>query len=298
MSTVLRCTLCGLVMLWLAGCASTPDDYGNGLPPLDTDVDLSSIPPAVPHPEPPSDYGNPERYTVFGESYHPISEARAQDFVQTGIASWYGRDFHGQRTSSGETYNMFRMTAAHKTLPLPSYVRVTNLRNGKQVIVRVNDRGPFHNGRIIDLSYVAALKLGMVREGSAPVRIKTITAEDVHRPATRGNQAPTQAQTVTAPARNTATHTAAHTRVAAAGSSALYLQVGAFSQRHNAEQIAARLRRMGIDSIRIAPGRGNGMRLYRVRVGPFAGLGRRRAVRQRLTLQGIPVMPVRSHTVR
>src|SRR5699024_3530194 len=137
-------------------------------------------PPAVPKDEPLSEYGNPPRYTVFGETYHTLDSA--EHFTQTGIASWYGRQFHGQRTSSGEPYDMFRMTAAHKTLPLPSYVRVTNLRSGKQVIVRVNDRGPFHDGRIIDLSYVAALKLGIVRHGSAPVRIETVTATDVAAP--------------------------------------------------------------------------------------------------------------------
>src|SRR5699024_10144610 len=119
---------------------------------------------------------------------------------------WYGRQFHGKRTSSGEPYDMYRMTAAHKTLPLPSYVRVTNLRSGKQAIVRVNDRGPFHSGRIIDLSYVAALKLGVVRHGSAPVRIQTVTAADVATPAVAKDKQQTPPATA-APARASAQST-------------------------------------------------------------------------------------------
>lgn len=283
----------GLVLLWLAGCASNGGGHrGNaGLPP-GTDIDLSSIPPAVPHAEPLSEYGNPRNYSVFGETYYTMGEAKAEDFVQTGKASWYGRQFHGQRTSSGETYNMFRMTAAHKTLPLPSYVRVTNLRNGRQVIVRVNDRGPFHGNRIIDLSYVAALKLDIVDTGTAPVRIETVTAEDVD-PVANDDDAP-RANAVTA--RTTAKPTVQKT--AATGVTTLYLQVGAFAQRSNARQIAARLHRLGIGKVSTTAGPGNGTILYRVHVGPFASRARRQAVRRRLSLQGIPVIPVHQPAVR
>lgn len=278
MTPLARATTCILVTLWLAGCAST-----SGGPPIQTDIDLSSIPPAVPHPEPLSDTGNPESYTVFGQTYHPISEAAAQDFTQTGMASWYGREFHGERTSSGEPYNMYRMTAAHKTLPLPCYVRVTNLRNGKQVIVRVNDRGPFHEGRIIDLSYVAALKLGMVREGSAPVRIKTITAADVRDPGSRS-------QPVTAHASQQPTRV--HSQPAASATQ-LYLQTGAFAQHHNARQMVAHLQRMHVDNVHITPQRQHGTTLYQVRVGPFTATAQRRATRRHLILNGVPAMPVR-----
>lgn len=292
----LRLTTCALAALWLAGCASTPDTYGNhgnALPPMDTNIDLSSIPPAIPHPEPLSEYGNPISYTVFGETYYPMTEAEARGFSQTGMASWYGREFHGERTSSGETYNMYRMTAAHKTLPLPSYVRVTNLRNGEQVIVRVNDRGPFHEGRIIDLSYVAALKLGMAREGSAPVRIELVTAEEVSRP---GAAARTVSYMPSGPAhRRTASAAAA---APAAVVSRLYLQAGAFASHANARRMANRLRRMGINSVRITPTRESGTTLYRVRAGPFSDPARRRTVGRRLTLHGIPVIPVRQHAVR
>ncbi|MGH8454867.1 MAG: septal ring lytic transglycosylase RlpA family protein [Nevskiales bacterium] len=121
---------------------------------------------------PRSKYGNPESYEVYGETYHVLPSARG--YSERGMASWYGEDFHGKRTSSGEPYNMHAMTAAHKTLPLPSYVRVTNLRNRREVIVRVNDRGPFHDDRLIDLSFAAATELGVVRNGTAEVEVTAV----------------------------------------------------------------------------------------------------------------------------
>ena len=166
--------LAGLTLI-VAGCASQPRStsssgsapspqaskgggyYQNDGPPDDENIDLASIPDAIPRDEPYSRYGNPASYEALGKTYYVLPSAAG--FTQTGRASWYGKQFHGRRTSSGEPYNMFKMTAAHKRLPIPSYVRVTNLDTGKQVIVRVNDRGPFHDGRIIDLSYVAARRL-------------------------------------------------------------------------------------------------------------------------------------------
>lgn len=288
--TVLRLIFYGLISLWLAGCASTPGG-GNTAPP-GANVDLSSIPPAVPKDEPLSEYGNPPSYTVFGETYYPMSEARARGFTQTGKASWYGRKFHGQRTSSGDTYNMFRMTAAHKTLPLPSYVQVTNLRNDKQVIVRVNDRGPFHGDRIIDLSYVAALKLGIVQNGTAKVRITTISAE-------KDDRKTHTTRTATADkAAGPISNASPSNNSSAAAASAMYLQVGAFSQRGNAVQMSGQLRHMGLSDVATTTTHSNGQTLYRVRVGPFSSTTSRRAVRRRLALQGIPVIPVRQRTVR
>ena len=118
-------------------------------------------------------------YTIFDQTYVPITDNRP--FVQRGIGSWYGKKFHGQRTASGEIYDMYKMTAAHPTLPIPCYVRVTNLRNGKQVIVRINDRGPFHSSRIIDLSYTAALKLGYVQNGSSELEVERLLPEEIKR---------------------------------------------------------------------------------------------------------------------
>jgi len=128
---------------------------------------------------------NSRPYVVLNKRYTPLSSGKG--FEQTGFASWYGQKFHGHLTSNGETYNMFAMSAAHKTLPLPSYVRVTNLQNGKQVIVRVNDRGPFHDNRIIDLSYAAAVKLGYHDKGTAQVNIEVIHFDEDNN-VTVGNQ--------------------------------------------------------------------------------------------------------------
>jgi rare lipoprotein A len=135
-------------------------------------VDETKIPNAVPKPECPSKYGNMRVYRVNGKNYYPLRSSK--HFSQVGVASWYGTQFHAQRTSSGERYNMLAMTAAHKTLPLPTYVQVTNLKNRRTIIVKVNDRGPFKSNRIIDLSYVAAKKLGMLGRGTATVRVTAI----------------------------------------------------------------------------------------------------------------------------
>lgn len=131
---------------------------------------------AVPKHEPLCKYGNMPSYTVLGKSYQPMRSAVG--FTETGIASWYGPNFDGKPTSCMETYDMYKMTAAHKTLPLPSYVEVTNLENNRKIVVRVNDRGPFHEGRIIDLSYSAAWKLDIIKKGTAKVRIKVLTPDD------------------------------------------------------------------------------------------------------------------------
>ncbi len=134
--------------------------------------DVANIPDAVPQSEPKSSSGNPDSYEVYGDHYVILKDARG--YKERGYASWYGKKFHGKRTSSGEPYDMFKMTAAHKTLPIPCYARVTNLDNGKSVVVRINDRGPFHEGRIIDLSYTAAVKLGSLGKGSIPVEVEAI----------------------------------------------------------------------------------------------------------------------------
>ncbi|WP_432728450.1 septal ring lytic transglycosylase RlpA family protein [Variovorax sp. W6] len=170
------------VAVLLAGCASGPrsgggvasgrDGPGTNIPP-----DLASVPDAEPRIEPIRTSGGTSKpYTVLGRGYAPITDDRP--FRESGLASWYGRKFHAASTSSGEPYDMYAMTAAHKTLPLPSYVRVRNPANGREVIVRVNDRGPFVDGRVIDLSYTAALKLDLLR-GVAPVEIERITNDDI-----------------------------------------------------------------------------------------------------------------------
>jgi rare lipoprotein A len=161
---------------------------------------LYDTPDADPKVEPLAQRGN-KPYVVFGTTYTPVTSL--QQFTQRGHGSWYGKKFHGQKTSSGEPYDMYKMTAAHPTLPIPSYARVTNLANGRQVIVRVNDRGPFHSSRIIDLSYTAALKLGYIGKGSAELQVDLLLPDEIARINSGKNlamaQGPTQA-TPTSPA--------------------------------------------------------------------------------------------------
>ncbi|MES2831986.1 MAG: septal ring lytic transglycosylase RlpA family protein [Pseudomonadota bacterium] len=150
------------------------DDGPGEAPPSD----LQAIPDATPQIEPYGKRGN-RPYVVFGKTYTPFTDDRP--LKQRGIGSWYGKKFHGQKTSSGELYDMYKMTAAHPTMPLPSYARVTNVANGAQVIVRVNDRGPFHSGRIIDLSYTAALKLGYLSRGSSELEVERLLPDEIAR---------------------------------------------------------------------------------------------------------------------
>src|SRR5204863_1971370 len=172
-----------LVALALAGCSlthrhpeaprggSTSIPSGSAVPAPPADV--LDIPDAIPRPEPRGTRGNPPFYTVFGKRYYVM--ASSVGWVERGTASWYGPGFHAASTSLGERYDMYGMTAAHKTLPLPAYAEVTNLRNGRKVVVRINDRGPFVGDRIIDLSYTAAAKLDMLMQGTAPVEVRVIT---------------------------------------------------------------------------------------------------------------------------
>jgi rare lipoprotein A len=162
------------LILLVSACGSSPQRggyYKDDGPGANPPANLASIPDAVPRSEPLHKYAN-RPYEVLGKKYVPL--ASVQPFTQRGVASWYGKKFHGQKTSSGETYDMYKMTAAHPTLPIPSYARVTNLSNGRSVVVRVNDRGPFHNNRIIDLSYAAAYKLGYIGAGSTQVQIDAV----------------------------------------------------------------------------------------------------------------------------
>jgi rare lipoprotein A len=158
----------------LAACSSSPKKggyYKDDGPGANPPGNLASIADATPRVEPLNKFAN-RPYEVFGKKYVPL--ASVQPFKQRGVASWYGKRFHGQKTSSGETYDMYAMTAAHPTLPIPSYARVTSVKTGRQVVVRINDRGPFHGGRIIDLSYAAAYRLGLIGEGSGEVEIQSI----------------------------------------------------------------------------------------------------------------------------
>ena len=149
-----------------------PADFRRDGAPDARGVDLDTISDAVPREEPLSPYGNPPEYEAFGRTYRTLESS--EGYEEEGVASWYGEEFQGRRTSSGETYDLYGMTAAHRTLPLPTYVEVTNLENGQTVVVRVNDRGPFHEDRVIDVSYAAAYRLGMLAKGTARVRVRAL----------------------------------------------------------------------------------------------------------------------------
>ena len=197
---VLLCVLCGIT-----ACSTAPEKTSTTDAPVETatpnqryigkdndwgpnkEIDMSHVPDAQPKYELRTQAGNRNPYSVFGKTYFLLEDER--NYKERGIASWYGYKFNGERTSNGELYDMFSMTGAHKTLPIPSYVRVTNLDNHKNVVVRINDRGPFFENRIIDLSYAAAQRLGITQEGTGNVEVEVIVPEDDPRPPLRACRA-------------------------------------------------------------------------------------------------------------
>jgi len=266
-----RMRTCALVLFTavLQACAGgmSPGDDG---PPAG--ASLPPIPPdAVPRAEPRSRYGNPSSYVVLGRRYHVMSNS--QGYVKRGIASWYGRKFHGRRTSSGEPYDMHAMTAAHKSLPLPTYVQVTNLKNGRTTVLRVNDRGPFHDNRIIDLSYAAARKLEILGEGTGLVEVRALTpGQDPLAsviPVSTSGSTPTPVPAAAPPAAATGVSVPGPTPAPAP---TLYLQAGAFSERGNAERLRTRLAAIPGARVLLQDVVLEGQHLYRVRLGPMASV--------------------------
>ena len=220
-------------------------------------IDVSGVREPVPRAEPRSRYGNRSPYTVLGKSYRVLDDA--EGYHERGLASWYGTKFNGRATSSGELYDMCVFSAAHKTLPLPSFVRVTNLDNGRSLVVRVNDRGPFHSGRIMDLSYAAAVRLGVDRTGTARVELQAIGVDG---------------------------------RVAAgerpeSGDDQSLLQVGSFGDKDNARRLKERLEDAGVDDVDIDHAQAAGQDVWRVRVGPLPAR-ELQALLQRLRQLGLP----------
>jgi rare lipoprotein A len=246
----LAAAVCVLTLLLLQGCGTPVFEERDGPPSGYRDV--SQVPDAVPRVEPLSRGGNPTSYVVFGRRYYPMRDSRG--FVQRGIASWYGTKFHGRNTSNGEVYDMYAMTAAHKRLPLPSFVEVTNLENGRRVVVRVNDRGPFHENRIIDLSYAAAARIGMLGKGTALVEVRAID------PAAPVRVAASPPPTPPAP------------RPSVDQAPRLYLQAGAFQDRANAERLRQRLEDGLARPVRVQAAQVTERSVYRVQVGPLASV--------------------------
>lgn len=227
---VTRASLLTVLAVSLCACSSALRD---GAP--STRINASRIPDAIPTPLPKSKYGNPKSYEVAGKTYHVLPTSR--NYQETGIASWYGTKFHGRLTSTREKYDMFAMTAASPVLPIPSFARVTNLSNGRSVVVKVNDRGPFAKGRIMDLSYAAAKKLGYADRGTARVEVKAI---NIDRP---GSEL-TQPQ--------------------------LYLQVASYSNFHQAQLAAEQIQSsLSYSEARIQPTKVHRRTWYRVQLGPL-----------------------------
>ena len=263
----------------LCACAPFPTTPGNvsGDHGPEHAVDVSKVPDAVPGDETPSRSGNPSRYTVLGETYDLVPSCKG--YHDRGIASWYGTQFHGGRTSDGETYDMYAMTAANKVVPIPCYARVTNLQNGKSVVVKINDRGPFVGNRLIDLSYAAAARLEMLGTGTALVDVQAVTAGEAG--------PPPAAAPVPAPAAATVAG-AATPAVAPDLNPPIFLQVGAYAERANADAALQKLAVNGVQKAFILPVNENGRTLYKVRIGPVAGVDGVDSLSARLAALGYP----------
>lgn len=248
----------GALLVTLGGCSVRVPDLPGERDGPGEHRDVSHVPDAVPRVEPRSRGGNPSSYVVFGKRYYTLPSNKG--FVERGIASWYGRKFHGRKTSNGETYDMYSMSAAHKRLPIPTYLQVTNLENGKRVVVRVNDRGPFHGNRIVDLSYAAASRIGMLGKGTALVEIRAID------PA-----APKPAPRLARPFPPAAAPSNKVPRTAHPAPR-IFLQAGAFSSSSNAERLRGRLERGLARTVRVTSAATIDGAVHRVQVGPLASV--------------------------
>lgn len=256
-----------MVLFLLSGCSTLSrhrgPSFGQDCAP-NFNIDVNSIPDAVPKSEPMSKYGNPRSYVACGRRYYVMKSS--QGYCEKGIASWYGMKFHKVRTSSGELYDVAKMTAAHCTLPLPTYALVTNLKTGKHVIVKINDRGPFVANRLIDLSYCAARKLGVTAHGTALVEVRAI---DSRHPGIALQGVPNEAP------------------VPVTHAPKLYLQMGAFSVQTNAERLAAQVRHCICYPVTIQEGTSNGQPIYRVKIGPLPTVDDSDEVYRRLKCAGL-----------
>jgi rare lipoprotein A len=260
--------LAGCILLLCAGCTLLSGRAPGGsqsrpapapYPAIPLPADIAAIPDAVPRIEARGRNGNPPFYDVLGRRYALLPTP--EGYVERGVASWYGPGFHGVSTALGEPYDMYAMTAAHKTLPIPCYARVTNLANGRSVVVRINDRGPFVANRLIDLSYTAAAKLDMLRGGTAMVEVRVITPGEPQSDAlTRATETPPPT---------------------------LYIQAGAFAVPANAEGLQRRLQQAGLSNVFVLPPL-PAKHLYRVRVGPVSSVADFDALAARVATLGVP----------
>ena len=260
-------------------------DGGPAIPP-----DIGHLIEPEPTDEPPARYGNRSPYTVLGKNYHVMQDA--DDYVERGIASWYGAKFHGRATSSLEPYDMYQFSAAHKSLPLPTHARVTNLENGRSVVVRVNDRGPFHEDRLIDLSYAAAVKLGVHVNGTAPVEVRVLKPGRTAPPppaAMPREQSWAAARSGTPVTRTPTVQVTARAPAPAPVAGRVWLQVASFGEPANAQALVERLRAARIGDTDVQRAQVAGRTVYRVRIGPFASRERSQPASERLYGLGLGV---------
>lgn len=293
MNRLFKAAPLGALLLLLAGCSTqgpvtqnpSSSRYSMSQDAAPTgSYDISNLQDAVPRAEPYSRGGNRSPYTVWGKSYTVMPSS--DGYQATGIASWYGAKFHGHKTSNGETYDMYEMSAAHRSLPLPSFVQVTNLANNRQVIVRVNDRGPFHSERIIDLSYAAAKKLGFMDQGTARVRIAAITVNPDGTWAAAGEESERPQ-----PAAGTSL---AH----GSGGARAYVQVGAFRSAEAAAAFQREVRGVTQTPVVVVAAEGQGG-WHRVHVGPFTSRAQAEAERDRIQTRrmGQPIVVMRDSEI-
>jgi len=287
------CLVVSSAVLLLNACStSTYYPYGERDSGPDREVDISAVPNAIPKVEPKSRYGNPDSYVVFGKRYYTLDSSL--NFSERGIASWYGNKFHGKRTSSGEPYDMYGMTAAHKSLPLPTYVEVTNIENGRKIIVKVNDRGPFHENRIIDLSYVAAAKLGIARKGTGLVEIRALQPGQTAQPGnlTSDNQTLKTAINNTSPDLQQSNSVLNISTTRISPHPRLFIQAGAFGNEDNARRLQLKLQNDLLQPVRIEQTQSAGKVLYRVQVGPVSSV--EDSDRISLQLNGLGIEQIRT----
>jgi rare lipoprotein A len=274
--------ICIAIALLAALCACSltkpSASFATSTPSLD--VPLSTT---LPKPMAKSRYGNPDRYAVSGQQYHVLPTAKG--YCKVGYASWYGTKFHGRCTSSREPYDMFRLTAASRILPIPTYVEVTNLENGHSIVVKVNDRGPFKSDRIIDLSYLAAAKLGFADKGTAKVQVKALDLDELNNDQISQSNMLANTENSTEVVQINPKKLASHSN-AAAIKLQRYLQLGAFSHPTNAVRLKDQLAQYTKASIRIKTGTLNNQTIYRVQIGPFHDASESDDIQQTLLQHG------------
>ena len=257
-----------LVCVVLVSACTSPLTKKDSAPKKPTRIDRAEK--VVPKVEPKSKYGNPESYVVFGQRYHTLPSAKG--YIEQGIASWYGTKFHGRRTSSGETYDMYAMTAAHKTLPLPTYARVTNKKNGRSIIVRINDRGPFHENRIIDLSYAAATKLGIVTTGTGLVEVIAIdpSRQATNKPVKPKSVLPEDVIDVGEPASSVEiVEPSLPTAEELENNVGIFVQLGAFRSQENAQKLRDTFADHKVGQVSVKQEIFENESIYKVWIGPL-----------------------------